>query len=125
MARNGRARSSVCRTPARPAAGRGLPRRDRSVWRQVVQSFPRPIAVIDADGGRLVAANEAFLDTVPWQDAASLMQISGLDENVLQRGGRSALPYVLSLSPTMGLVFECRRLLDSSLIALIAYASAS
>lgn len=124
MGRNGRARSSLCRKPARPVASRGVPKRDRSVWSQVVQSFPRPIAVIDADGGRLVAANDAFLDTVPWQDAASLVQISGLDAYVLQ-GGRSPLPFVCSLSPAMGLMFECRRLLDSSLIALIAYASTS
>ena len=91
----------------------------------MVQSFPRPIAVIDADGGRLVAANEAFLDTVPWQDAANLMRIRELKVNVLRGTGRSSLPYAFSLCSTMGLWFECRRLLDTSLIAMIAYAGAS
>ena len=111
--------ASKTRSTSRDQAGAGV-----SVWRQVVEELPTPIALVDGNGV-FVAANRAFRTRVPAAVAGNAG--GGVQDRDLASAGRLALVAVdamgfSALSPN-GPVFDCCRL-DSArdFVALVGQA---
>jgi PAS domain-containing protein len=105
--------------------GRGYNAKAPSLWRQVVEALPAPIAVVDTQGC-IIAMNEAFRSRVRRGAGNSQMEIDDLDDNLMAAIRTAAWgppSQVYRSSSAWGVLFECRRLEEQAgLVALIAEA---
>jgi PAS domain-containing protein len=123
MQRNSRDGAPQRTRPVGRPSGRGPDTKAPSVWRQVFETLPAPIAVVDAQGG-IVAMNEAFRDSVQRGAGAGEMEIEDLGDDLIAiiRTVASGPPSeVYRTKSSWGVVLDCRRLDEQAgLVALIA-----
>jgi PAS domain-containing protein len=104
-------------------SGRGPDTNSPSVWRQVFETLPAPIAVVDAQRG-ILAMNEAFRDSVQRSAGAGEMEIGDLGDDLIAiiRTAASGPPSeVYRTQSSWGVLLDCRRLDErAGLVALIA-----
>ncbi|HSS92904.1 MAG TPA: PAS domain-containing protein [Candidatus Dormibacteraeota bacterium] len=93
------------------------------MWRQVFETLPAPIAVVDAQGG-ILAMNEAFRESVQRGAGAGEMEIEDLGDDLMATIRTAACgpaSEVYRTTSSWGALLDCR-LLDeqAGLVALIA-----
>jgi PAS domain-containing protein len=92
-----------------------------AIWNQVVDRFPAPIAVADRCGS-IVAANRAFRRAIRIQRTREAMRLDERESCLaaaISCAASSQEPVVCRCGVASEICFECRRLDEGGLVALI------